>query len=379
MQIQQSLHLAGAGWEAGAPQSLDGAQFVLVFGDIDSLSGGPVLSDVRAAYPDAHLVGCSTAGEILDERVRNGSVSVTAVRFDRARVETAEAELGPDDDSADLGRRLANALEHDELRHVFVLSDGLEVNGSELVKGLAESVPPGVGVTGGLSGDGERFERTLVVGRSEPRARTVAALGFYGESLRIGSASLGGCDPLGPERMVTRSKANVLYELDNQPALDVYRRYLGDATKDLPASALLYPLALRTKEGELQVVRTVLAIDEDERSMTFAGDLPEGTFVQLTRATRDRLVDGAESAARAVNDFMKDSPPELAILISCIGRKMVLRQRVEEEVEAVRAIVGDGARLAGFYSYGEIAPHRPTERAELHNQSMTITGFSEAA
>ena len=175
---------------------------------------------------------------------------------------------------------------------------------------------------------------------------------------------------------MTRSKGNVLFELDGRPALGLYKQYLGEHAAGLPATGLLFPLSVRVKPGDTPLVRTILAVDEQQQSMTFAGDVPEGASARLTKATVDRLIDGAVGAARA--SYPAGSvAPELAILISCVGRKLVLKQRVDDEVDGVQSILGAQTALAGFYSYGEIAPFSRGERSELHNQTMTITTFSE--
>jgi hypothetical protein len=246
------------------------------------------------------------------------------------------------------------------------------------VDGIVENLPSSVSVTGGLAGDGERFDRTYVFRGIEGRQELVVGVGFYGDRLRIGHGSLGGWDPFGPERLITRSKENVLYELDGRSALGLYRKYLGDYASGLPASALLFPLVVRSPAGRDGIVRTVLAIDDEAQTMTFAGDLPEGHYARLMKANFERLIDGATVAARVTCDSIGGTRPEFALLISCVGRKMVLRQRIEEEVESVREIFGDDTVMAGFYSYGEISPLATTGRCELHNQTMTITTISES-
>jgi hypothetical protein len=253
----------------------------------------------------------------------------------------------------------------------------LRVNGSDLVKGLISHLPPQVSLTGGLSGDGERFKETLVLWDDPPERDAIAALGLYGGHLRVGYGSLGGWDSFGPERLITRSKANVLYELDGKSALALYKKYLGEHAKELPAAGLLFPLSLRTKEGETGVVRTILGIDEKEQSMVFAGNVPQGAYARLMKANFDRLIDGSIGAARTSYEAIGSSCPDLAILISCVGRKLVLKQRIEEEVEGVREVMGAQTILAGFYSYGEISPFIPGAKCELHNQTMTVTTFSE--
>jgi hypothetical protein len=275
----------------------------------------------------------------------------------------------------ELGRLLGTRLAATPgLTHAFVLSDGTRINGSELVRGLVSALPAGVTLSGGLSGDGAAMRETLVCHRGELLQGMVTALGFCGP-LTVGTGSQGGWVAFGPQRQVTRARDNVLHELDGEPALALYKRYLGDHASGLPSSGLLFPLRVQLAGDALPVVRTLLAIDEAAGSMTFAGDVPEGATAQLMRATVDRLVGGASDAAVACRS---STPAQLAVLVSCVGRKLVLKQRVEEEVEAVAEALGAGVALTGFYSYGEVAPQAPGGACRLHNQTMTVTTFSEA-
>lgn len=380
MKIEQRRWSATSGWAGIQPvPGLRDAQIVFAFGGGSALQDEALIDEVRSAYPNAYLFGCSTAGEIYDVEVSDDGLVTTAVELEATQIEHAEVLMSDVGDSRKAGERLAGALPHEELVHVFVLSDGLHVNGSELVTGLAAGLPPEVSITGGLSGDGDRFEQTLVLldGAAQPDA--VGVIGFYGSALKVGYASLGGWDAFGPERIITKSEGNILYELDGKSALELYKTYLGDHAEGLPATGLLFPLSVRMHETDEPVVRTILGIDEEAQSMTFAGDVPEGAYARLMKANFDRLIDGAMGAARATHEPVDSASPDLAILISCVGRKMVLKQRVEEEVEGVRDVLGDSAVLAGFYSYGEISPFTPSAKCELHNQTMTITTFSEQA
>lgn len=377
MRIEQSTWSARGGWRAESSQSLNGScNLVLAFGARAALAEPAALRDLQKAYPNARLVGCSTSGEICDTRVQDDSIVATAVSFDHTRIVQASVELAACRDSADAGRKLAESLDPTGLVHVFVLSDGLRVNGSELVEGLVAHLPPTAAVTGGLSGDGALFQQTLVCSDGTTGSGRIVAIGLYGDRLRVGYGSLGGWDPFGPERVITRSNGNVLYELDHQNALELYKNYLGDAAKELPASGLLFPLSIRGAEGDA-VVRTILSVDEKGQSLTFAGDMPEGSYARLMHANFDRLIDGSGRAAQTSLEAVGGSQPDLALLISCVGRKLVLKQRIEEEVESVREVLGPKATLAGFYSYGEISPFTPSARCALHNQTMTITTLRE--
>lgn len=378
MKAEQTRWTEANGWAPGFPGKLgDSAQAVLVFGSGDTLHRKSELVRLKEAYPRAHIFGCSAAGEIFGTQVSDGALVATAMAFDHTRVVVSSLLIGCAEESFEIGRALTAALDKKDLAHVLVLSEGLAINGTSLVRGLMSGLPEGVTVTGGLAGDGERFEKTYVLCDGEPLRNQIALLAFYGKRLRVGYGSLGGWDPFGPERRITRSKGNVLYELDGKSALELYRQYLGEYAAGLPATGLLFPLSLRTSEGETGVVRTVLSIDDKDKSMTFAGDLPEGAYARLMKANFDRLVDGAVGAARTSLTGAGSVPTTVALLISCVGRKMVLRQRIEEEVEGVREVLGKNALLTGFYSYGEISPFTPSAKCELHNQTMTITTLAE--
>jgi hypothetical protein len=377
MKVEQRRWRSGDGWTGDARLAAQ-AQLVLVFGAGNRIGEAQRIAELIDAYPQAHLVGCSTAGEILGTEVSDDSIVATALQFDATTIEIVETPIDGEADSLAAGERLAAALPPAGLSHVLVLSEGLKVNGSQLVAGLESKLSPEVAVTGGLAGDGTRFTNTLVLHEGRVRPHIAVAIGFYGPRIRVGYASLGGWDPFGPERVITRAEGNVLFELDGKSALTLYKRYLGDHADALPSSGLLFPLSLTQEDGE-PIVRTILAVNEAEQSMTFAGDMPVGRRARLMKANFDRLIDGAIGAARGSSVGVGSSTPEVAILISCVGRKLVLKQRIEEEVEAVRDVLGPDACLTGFYSYGEISPFTPNARCQLHNQTMTITTFSERA
>jgi hypothetical protein len=378
MEIEQRQWNPNQGWLPEQKGRLDKkASVAFLFGCRDVLRREETFNEVKKAYPDAQLFGCSTAGEVVDTRVLDDSLVVTAVSFAQTKVQTASCEIQSASESRSVGQKLAKSIAASGLVHIVVLSDGLAVNGSELVRGLTQYLPSQVAITGGLSADGAQFQETLVMLNAPAKPHTVAIMGFYGKHLRVGYGSLGGWDQFGPERLITKSNGNILFELDGKSALELYKTYLGEQAKELPASALLFPLSIRGKEGEPPLVRTILQVNEEEQSMTFAGEVPMGANARLMKANFDRLIDGAAGAAQATAIGMQGSGPELALLISCVGRKLILRQRIEEEVEAVQDVLGEKTALMGFYSYGEISPFQLNSRCELHNQTMTITTFAE--
>lgn len=348
---------------------------VFVSADLASVWAEPLLS-LSEHYPGATIVGCSSAGGILGDHVYDGSLVGSAIQFEHTRHKVVSSPL-TDCDVTEAAQALAEGLAAPDLKHLFVLSDGVGVNGSEIAAALHEQLGNGVVITGGLAGDEARFQKTFTFHNQTLQEGGLVVVGLYGESIRVGHGSMGGWDPFGPTRRVTRSEGNQLFELDNSSALELYRKYLGPYAEGLPASGLKFPLSVRASDDAPELVRTLLAIDDKSGSMIFAGDIPEGSRARLMRANFDRLVDGSQNAASMSVTGMTGLRPQLALLISCVGRKLVLGDRIGEEVEVVRDVVGDEAALLGFYSYGELCPVS-SGHCELHNQTMTITTLAEA-
>lgn len=355
---------------------------VFLFGPADLLRASGAAERLAGTYPGAILIGCSSGTMVSAPHLLDDVMTGLAVGFERTRVKLATVDFEGAPSSEAAGRALGAQLAAPDLAGVFVLSDGLDINGSALVKGLAATAGDKATFSGGLAGDGARFSQTLVTVGGPPRSKLVAAIGFYGDSVKLAYGSAGGWDEFGPHRRITRAEGNVLFELDDKPALDLYERYLGPEARDLPASGLLYPLKVWDPErsGD-SVVRTILSIDREARSMTFAGDVPQGWSSRLMRGSFDRLTQGAAEAAAhaAASSAMAGVSPKLCLFVSCVGRRLLMGQRTEEEVEAVQNVLGGRLPIAGFYSYGEIAPQNASGVCGLHNQTVTLTLIGEAA
>lgn len=333
---------------------------------------------LRDALPDTALMGCSTAGGISLDGMEENSCLLTGVRFDDTKLIQASTRLSGMTDSFTAGVRLGQQLVAEDLRAILLFSPGVAVNGSALVEGLSRIVGPEVIVTGGLAGDNGAFKRTFTLGPEGVRDDHVVALGLSGNALLISHGSAGGWVPFGPARKVTRCEHNTLFELDGEPALDVYKRYLGEHANRLPASGLLFPFAMQGQDqSESGLIRTILGIDEAAGSLILAGDIDPQGYLKLMHASTDRLVNGAKAAAKATEEMLPLSGPKLAILVSCVGRKLVMGTRINEEIQAVMEILGPSTKVTGFYSYGEISPSHPGSTCQLHNQTMTITCLAE--
>lgn len=377
MQVVQAILRSTANITAElVPLTAVQPDLLLVFGSVDLLKGAaPFLA---STFPATRRVGCSTAGEISSEGVTDGTCVVTAVRFDQTSLAEASTRLTGMDDSRDAGKRLGDQLPKEGLRAVLLFGQGVLINGSALLAGMCDVLGSELPITGGLAGDGGAFQQTWVLDDAGTASDTIVALGLYGDRLSFCHGSFGGWSPFGPARKVTRSVGNILYELDGEPALEVYKRYLGEHAKDLPASGLLFPFAmLGRNHDEVGLIRTILGIDEKDGSLTLAGEIDPDGYLKLMHASTDALVNGAEAAAEAAKKMLAGAGKGLALLVSCVGRKLVMGGRVDEEVEAVAEVFGQGAVLAGFYSYGEISPFSPGVECKLHNQTMTVTYLSE--
>ena len=374
MKVQQ-ISLTEENWNKNIDSIHIEANLFLLFISTKFALKQVVLQALKKNYPSATIIGCSTAGEISDVTVKDNTISLTAIQLEKTTVKKVSYQIKDMNCSFKAGETIANELYTDDLKHVLVFSDGLNVNGADLVSGLKSELP-NISITGGLAGDGPDFNETFVLSDSKMIDKTIVGLGFYGNNLKVGYGSKGGWDSFGIERLVTKSDKNILYELDGLPALKLYKSFLGDQVKNLPNSCLLFPISMRDSENAIPVVRGAFGICEKNQSLTFAGNVTEGSYVRLMKGNIDRLIDGAEDSAIAANKDLKETC-ELAILVSCLGRRLVLKQLIEEEVEVVRNTIGDKASITGFYSYGEIGPFGEFSPCELHNHTMTITTLSE--
>jgi hypothetical protein len=370
-------YTASAGWSEPAPPGWDGERTIgLVFAAPHYIDDPQPLLSLTRAMPQVRWLGCSSAGEIGGAHLADGSIQVCMIRLERSDARLVSAPIAAADRGRATGLQLAHALSDPSLRGVIVLSDGLQISGADLASGLVSALGDAIPITGGLAGDGLALARTWVLVDGAPRTGFVSALGLYGDAIHITSSACGGWAPFGPTRRITRSRHNVLYELDGRPALTLYKEYLGELAAELPASGIRFPLEISQDQGHTNLIRTVIGVDEVERSITFTGDVPEGATARLMRATVERLLDGAQEAydALAAPDL---TGPACALAISCVGRRVAMGQRADEELDGVTSL-GAGVAQIGFYSYGELSPAQAgAGGCALHNQTMTLTMLRE--
>lgn len=384
MKMESFQYIQGKGWSINQLPDLDSEHtLVLVFGSPIFKTNRTPITELAHFYKKSKMMGCSTAGEIFGPKIFDNSLSISVIQFENTPIQLEMASIRESKDSFYAGASIAQALNHFNLHSILVLSDGLNVNGSELISGLNQKTKAGVMITGGLAGDGSHFKHTWVIYNGEIFENHIVAVGFYGKHIQSGSAFRGGWDIFGPERRITRSVGNILYELDNKPVLSLYKEYLGERAAELPSAGLLYPLAIRnpSEKEAFPLVRTILNMDENTQSLIFAGDMPVGYYAQLMHANFDRLIESASEASKKASVMVNQASnaykePVLAIDISCVGRRLLLGERTEEETEATFNALPPGSKQIGFYSYGELSPSG-AGNCDLHNQTMTITTFYE--
>lgn len=372
------FHFKNNSWTGCNDLPADAAlcQFALVFGERMLLERTDINQEVKKYFPSANVVICSTSGEIYNSDVHDDSIVVTGLYFEHTALAYSVANISAFNNSYELGKHAAANLDKNGLSYVLLLSDGNLVNGTELTEAVKHALDNKVIVTGGLAGDASRFEKTIVGLNENIKEGNVVLVGFYGDRVKIGYGLKGGWEEFGPERRITSAEANVLTEIDNISALDLYKKYLGKYAEELPGSALLFPLSIKAKEDEVPVVRTILKINEAAKSMTFAGDMPVGARVRFMKADFEKLINSSGEAASKASVFSV-TEPSLVLLISCVGRKLVLGERIKEEIASAVKFFPDAAIITGFYSYGEISPQSALSCSDLHNQTMTITTFAE--
>lgn len=353
----------------------DKAQFVLIFGAKNLLLKYKVCDELRVLYPNAYLIGGTTAGEIYNTEATENTISATAVFMEKTAVAFSSVRI-EEEKYAEAAVALVSKFQRENLQHVFVLSEGININGSKLVEGLINSLPENVTLSGGLVGDGTFYKETFIVNNNCLEQNCLAAIAFYGNQVHFGYASIGGWSPFGIERVITKARRNILYELDNKPALELYKEYLGEYAAELPASGLYFPLMVRSTDHRREFIRTIQKIDESKNAVIFSGDIPEGYYSKLMRANLDKLIDGSKQAAQKSLSILGMQDAQLAILVSCVGRKLVLDQLTSEEIYAARSVLKE-VPFTGFYSYGEISCPDKNATCEFHNQTMTITLIAE--
>lgn len=337
-----------------------------------NLDHAAVVAKIRARFPDVPLVGCSTDGECSSVLCfSEDSLVLTAFLSDRLEAHSAIGEdLSKDLDGA-VQRAWRSLTEHGQPSIVIVLAESLGVSGSRLVQALDAKVPKGIPVVGGTAGDQWAFERTWQICGDRLTSDAVVMLALYGP-LRIGVGIASGWQPMGPRSKVTRSEGPVVAELDGQRAQDWFEGYFGAREQPSPE----HPFAVYDPPDTDQFYLRAPFQRGPDGAIIFTGDIPAGSAVRITEATREAILGGAADAVRASAQSFEGAPSGL-LVFSCAARKQVLGTRTREEIERLRDRTGRDLPLAGFYTYGEIARLGPEQPVRFHNETVVAVLLGE--
>lgn len=361
---------ANKGW-CSEIVSAPAADLVMVFSDHSYFRNPEFYNTLKSYFPGSQIVGCSSSGNILNNTISDEDIVILSIKFDASHIIVKNKTISEHEDINDSVISLVEEFPQDNLKHVFMLSDGFSISGNELTNNLNSfSIP----VTGGLAGDATRFLESWVMANGVAQQRQVVLIGFYGKiDVSYGIAT--GWKDFGPERRITKSVKNTVYEIDHRPALDIYVSYLGALADDLPSSGLRFPLSLKSNGTNSAIVRTLLGINKQEKSLIFAGEIPEGSICSLMKTDIDALIEASNRLAGSMQNT-SGAKSLLCLVVSCVGRRLVMGQIAEEEVESIQKSLDPRTKLFGFYSYGEVAPFQ-NQYCALHNQTTTLTLLAE--
>lgn len=375
MQLNQYSYNSISGWSKKLDNSLDSKNtLILIFASHDISTTLNPINELIDAFTNSKFMGCSTAGEIIGNSISDDRFVVQIIKFEKSKLQLASVKIANSHKSQGIGKQLIDKIDKEGLKYIFILGTSLHINGSQFIEGISDIDLQDVVITGGFAGDDQLFEKTWVLVDKKPSYDSVSALAIYGEELYVGYGAKDGCNQLGIRREVTHSFENILYALDNQSALELYKYYLGKRADGLPGTGLIFPLGVYI-DGKIKI-RTIIGVNEKEDYLVFTGDIPQGATVTLLKSNLDSLVQSAKDAIGFIHFDNKVSSPLLCISVSCIGRKVILGQRIEDEIEAIIDELPKDTEQIGFYSYGEISLNN-LGKCDLYNHTMSLTLLGE--
>ncbi|MBX2864116.1 MAG: FIST C-terminal domain-containing protein [Leptolyngbyaceae cyanobacterium MAG.088] len=360
------------GWSKPFPDLDSENTLVVVFAAHEYCNAPQPLEDLCNAFPKSKIIGCSTPVVVCDGALLEGTISVGVIRFKHTQIRLSYASVKSFEESRSAGQHLGKHLADVDLKGVLIFSDGVTTEATDLVQGLQEMLPPNVTITGGLA-SGHTLDDTWMLCGGELKRFHACAVGFIGTTVELTRATGGGWRLIGKECKATRTSGRTLFELDGEPATDVYQRQVGsDVGFGLRESPTRYPLTIRLPRLEMQIVRDVNSLDEASGAIELAGDIPEGVIVQVMTTTEDEILDGVDEAIERMRS--KTILPQnnaLAVCVSCAGRRTVLLSKTSKEAALTYDGLGHGIHQIGMYAFGEIST-TSSGPAQVHNETITI-------
>lgn len=325
------------------------------------------LSAVFAKY-DIEVFGASSSGEITNDEVHEESIVVMLLEIshDAYRLNAFDGE---EKTSYEVGQSVAEwAKTIYENPAFMVMSAGLLTDGEQVVNGITYTMERQVPLFGGVAGDDLRREETFVFSASQVIANGVLALIFDRNAIELQGIAISGWKGVGTPKTITKAEGNIVYRIDDEPVLDVYNKYLS--LGDDYNLAAEYPIRLIRDDGS-HVMRAISRVNED-KSIVFAGTVPEGAKVRFSAAPGFEII---EHAIEHMSEFSKQNPrPDAIVLFSCKGRHLALGPMVEDEISGIRKLWN--VPLVGLFTYGEFGPV-PQGRCDFHNHTLVLVLIQE--
>jgi hypothetical protein len=344
-----------------------------------------LLDGITSITKDTPMIGGTTGGEISTEAISDDSIVIMAIHSNKIKFATA---LGKNISKNELnaGKQLAtnllNQIPKKLAKTLIMVPDGLAGNGTEIIKGAQSILGEYFEIVGGSLGDKSDFKKTYQYYNGKVYENSVPGL-LLGGNIKTATGIRSGWESIGNKMKVTKSESNIVYELDNEPALDFYEKVLGPVrSKKLPGIALEYPFGMIDEKAMINgkemyfQLRAPLSIDKNKKSITFAAAIPEGKYVTITTASRNSIIGGSASASKQAKETFKGKKIDLMLIFDCIGRKLVLGKRTQEEITAVQNTLGKNIPMIGFFTYGEIGPIdkrvKELQSTRYHNQTTIV-------
>ncbi len=334
-----------------------------------------LINGIGDAVATPNLIGCTGAAEISTAGFNTKSVVLGGIASDRIEFEVVFTK-NINRNSELAGKELAG-LFSSKVQHIQLFSDGVTGNGCALLRGMNSMLDDYIPITGGTSGDTGEFNKSWQFAGKQLLCDAAVAIGFTGD-FKVGTGVQSGWSPVGLPKKVTRSSGNVLYELNGEPALNVFKRFLGKHAEKLPAVGVEYPLGFYSRDGSTAgkdqfMLRATMAVNHKEGSITFAGDVPEGTMAHLTCGDNNSILEATEKAIQTAVNQLDDTTPVMAFFYSCMARKTLLGLRTKEEFERVNLKLAGNIPILGFYSFGEYSRVKRGGPCLFHNESAVLS------
>ncbi|MGA2937236.1 MAG: FIST N-terminal domain-containing protein [Syntrophobacteraceae bacterium] len=322
---------------------------------------------VAFAKHDIDVFGASSAGEICNDEFLEESIvaMLLDVSRDTYRLKVFE---GREKTSSQIGQNIGEwAKTVYENPALMVMSGGILADGDGILNGIINEMGRQAPLFGGMAGDDLKAHETFVFDGSRITSNGAVALIFDRNVIGLQGVAFSGWKGIGTSKTVTKARGNIVYEINGEPTLDIYRKYLDfghDPSVEITVVlASQYPLLLNRDDGS-SVLRAVVHINDD-KSLVYAGSVPEGAKVRFGMAPGPEIID---HVIEQISEFSRQAPrSEAIVLFSCVARHLALGPMVEDEIAAVRKLWD--VPLVGFFTYGEIGPVLQG-RCDYHNNTL---------